>query len=160
MHLKILSEALINIYLSGFKLHDFVRLCLIYVYFLGSQFTINSDCLYLNKMSLKLSIAPGHKKNKFQIDSKGKNWYVWYIQIYYLNIFISPSNMIESYILSRKFYIPRGCLQRHYSRIKIATIPAIITENLKIYAKRTEQLSHLIYGILYYIWKGIQETLC
>lgn len=70
--MKILSEALINIYLSGFKLHDFVRLCLIYVYFLGSQFTINSDCLYLNKMSLKLSIAPGHKKINFKLIVKEK----------------------------------------------------------------------------------------
>lgn len=64
-----LSEFLINICLVRFKLYDFFALCLIYVYFLDSQSTVNSYCLDLGKMSLKLSIS---SKNKFQIDSKGK----------------------------------------------------------------------------------------
>lgn len=57
LHLEMLSEAAINICLLGFKLHDFVALCLIYVSFLDSQSTVNSYCLDLGKMSSKLSIT-------------------------------------------------------------------------------------------------------
>ena len=51
-----LSESWIDICLLRFKLHDFVALCLIYVYFLDSQSTVNSYYLDLGKMSLELSI--------------------------------------------------------------------------------------------------------
>lgn len=58
-----LSESSINIRLLGFKLLDFVALCLIYVCFLDSQSTVNSYCLDLGKNVFKII-------NNFQVVEK------------------------------------------------------------------------------------------
>lgn len=81
------------------------------------------------------------EKNEFHIDGKGKQMaaYIWCKQICYLNksLFLLQIWLGVTFSLEN-FLFQKGVCKGIRVAIKRATMPALIMENLKIDAKRTE----------------------
>lgn len=120
--------------------------------FLGSGqnvFTIIHNFQVVEKMNFILMV----KESKL-LPICDTHRFISYLSLFLLQIWLGVIFFLENFVFQE------GVCKDIGVAMEIATRPAMVTENLKIHANTTEQLSYLTYGILRCIWKGTEETWC
>lgn len=112
-------------------------------------FTIIHNLQVVEKMNFIVMV----KENKL-LPICDTHRFIIYLSLFLLQIWLGVIFFLENFVFQE------GVCKDIRVAIEIATRPVIVTENLKIHANTTEQLSYLTYGVLRCIWKGTEETWC